>query len=293
MSAGEIGVNGVSRYFAAELGLSSPSSRNYEFSGMAGVGGSSFLQKPVISPISEILKKVPHIKAPLEIIAKSNSVLCSLPYDTDSSPITKYIEKHYQNLGIMENIIGMESRLLEISEEYNTEMKKIREAEKSARKKSWKIFGKKEESDNKKDSLKEITAVIFNNMQEGLKKAASTSRKYEFYSGAGGLSDITLQTDYSKRDFRIFNEKMHEGSGWFSANLSATIFHKSDVPQDLKTHPLVGGLSVPENLAELSISFGGLQVKKNNNDYYEVLMKKDSKIDVEILEDAKEIFIAK
>lgn len=294
MSTTKIKPNGVFKFFAREMGLKNPSTVSYNNDKLIGISGCSYLHPPIISPISEILQKTPNITLPLEISAKSMSL--NYPFKTnDNSHMAKYIEKYFSEMGTMESIVKLENELKEIPGKLNEDIKQLGQSKKSENKK-WSLFPGKQK-DEKKENIDSIIDVMeekaisqYNLKQDEFGKKASVPFKYG--SEVSG-SDIILCTKYQPHDFYTYRNNYKTSVGWISAKLSATLFPKTDVPQNIIEHPLVEGLSKHKNLAELNLSFGGMFIKKNSSDYYKILVNSGSEIEKKVLEEAKELFLVK
>lgn len=294
MSATKVKPNGVLKCFAVEMGLKDPSTVSYN-DRLIGISGCSYLHPPIVSPVSDILQKTPDITLPLEISAKSVSLHYPFEKSSDNSHMAKYIGKYFSEIGVAESIVMLESEIKEIPEKLNEDIKLLGQSKKSEKKK-WKLFSGKQK-DEKKESIDSIINGMrekaisqYNSKQEEFRKNASVPFKYG--SEVSG-SDITLCTNYQHHDFYTYRNKYQTNVGWIDAKLSATLFPKTDVPQNIIEHPLVEGLSKHKNLAELELSFGGVSIKKNSSDYYEILVNAASEIDEKLLEEAKELFLVK
>ncbi len=295
MSATKIKPNGVFKYFAHELGLTNVS--GVEEGCYRGVRGNTFLEEPIISPISDILRKAPELSSLISI--EAHSYLKSFNfYDEVPFCLQKMFVDNGKDFEISEKIANIHKKW----EEYDASIKTAKEEEDKEKKKINLDFlkRKKVETPNKQslsdilEGFKRDYEIEYSEMSGLMNKPlvrGSEGNKIVFEAIYVAPNIVTV-FDYDTNKFKNINNMGHIGT-----KMSATLMSKNEASENLAEHPIVKELSDPNLLNSLKISFNKLKIEYEGNagihakNQYTVSVGGINGVDEGVVKEAKNAFI--
>lgn len=293
MSATRIKPNGVFKYFVQELGLNNVSAVTEGC--YSGIGGNTFLQKPLIFPLSDILRKAPELSSPVSIEAHSYLKKFGF-YDEIPFSLRKMFDDNGKDYEISEKIANIHKKW----ESYDDSIKTAKEEGKSKGKLDFSILKKKAEATKKQsiydilDNFKmdyEIEYSAISGLMKGPLVRESEGNKVVFET-IYVAPNIARVFDHLKNEFKNINDM-----GYIGAQISATLMPKNEISEELAEHPIVEELSDPNFLNSLKISFNKLKIGYESNasihakNKYKVLVGGINGIDESVIKEARNTFI--